>query len=139
MDKVSVKVIKGIVLFLSIHFLSFVLCSMYLWCLLIHLQQSHKNVTGSICVGIMQEIQISFQLMRRILFLLMPFYLPFQAISESASIQRTNGNSFTTSSLFVSYATQKHSGVYKCNPSNTGSASINVHVLDGTYLQTSAP
>ena len=85
----------------------------------------------------MQEIQISFQLMRRrILFFIYTFLFPFQAISESASIQRTNGNSFTTSSLFVSYATQKHSGVYKCNPSNTGSASVNVHVLDGTYFYT---
>ena len=84
----------------------------------------------------MQEIQISFQLMQRKdpFFSFIPFLFPFQAISESASIQRTNGNSFTTSSLFVSYATQKHSGVYKCNPSNTGSASINVHVLDGTYF-----
>lgn len=62
------------------------------------------------------------------------------AVSESSSIQRTSGDDFTTSSLFVAYASQKDSGVYKCNPSNTGSASINVHVLDGESpdaLQTS--
>ena len=57
----------------------------------------------------------------------------FQAVSESSSIQRTSGDDFTTSSLFVAYASQKDSGVYKCNPSNTGSASINVHVLDGKF------
>ena len=52
-------------------------------------------------------------------------------MSESASIQRSSGETYTTSSLLVTYASQKDSGVYKCNPSNTGSASTNVHVLDG--------
>lgn len=61
-------------------------------------------------------------------------------VLPSASIVRENGDGFTISSLLVSYASRKESGVYQCNPSNTGPASINVHVLDGEStdaLQTS--
>ncbi len=57
-----------------------------------------------------------------------------QAASSSASIVRSQGDGFTISSLFVSYASSKDSGAYQCIPSNTGPASINVHVLDGKEI-----
>jgi len=63
-----------------------------------------------------------------------------QPALPSATISRSNGEGYTISSLWVPYASPQESGPYQCIPSNTGPASINVHVLDGEStdaLQTS--
>merc|ERR1719483_1125416 len=68
------------------------------------------------------------------------YFCYFQPALPSATISRSNGEGYTISSLWVPYASPQESGPYQCIPSNTGPASINVHVLDGEStdaLQTS--
>ena len=80
---------------------------------------------------LLHQSLLSFCLTHEKFLLFIQFFL--QPVLPSASIVRENGDGFTISSLLVSYASRKESGVYQCNPSNTGPASINVHVLDGEY------
>ena len=55
------------------------------------------------------------------------------AIQGRMSLVRTMTSDATISSLLIEKTNPSDSGTYECIPSNTGPASINVHVLDGKY------
>ena len=53
------------------------------------------------------------------------------AIQGRMSLIQTLKSGTTISSLLVEKTNPSDSGTYQCIPSNTGPATINVHVLDG--------
>ena len=55
------------------------------------------------------------------------------AIQGRMSLVRTMTSDATISSFLIEKTNPSDSGTYECIPSNTGPASINVHVLDGKY------
>ena len=58
-------------------------------------------------------------------------FSPLYAAPDQMLIPFNKLPCYTLSSLWVPYASTQESGPYQCIPSNTGPASINVHVLDG--------
>ncbi|KAF2351516.1 hypothetical protein FHG87_017731 [Trinorchestia longiramus] len=51
--------------------------------------------------------------------------------THKAEVSTVEADNSTTSVLRVSVATDVHSGVYTCDPSNAREASVKVHVLSG--------